>query len=96
MAVNRKKEQQKETIKYDVKVIRATECKSGDIALDLEVNGVSIYGCFYVTRQTKNGEASFITFPQRKGSDGKYYKYVYFPISDEQLSELEKEIEALI
>lgn len=94
MAVNRKKQQ--ETIKYEVKVIRATECKSGDIALDLEVNGVTIYGCFYVTRQTANGEASFITFPSRKGSDGKYYKYVYFPISDTQLSEIEKEIEALI
>lgn len=95
MAVTRKKELQ-ETIKYDVKVIRATECKSGDIALDLEVNGVTIYGCFYITRQTKNGEASFVAFPQRKGSDGKYYKYVYFPISDELLSEIEKEIEVLI
>lgn len=96
MAVNRKKEQQKETMKYDVKVIRATECKSGDIALDLEVNGVTIYGCFYVTRKVRDVDVSFITFPSRKGSDGKYYKYVYFPISDEQLPEIEKEIEALI
>lgn len=95
MAVNRKKTQQ-ETMKYDVKVIRATECKSGDIALDLKVNGVTIYGCFYVTREIKNVKVSFITFPSRKGSDGKYYKYVYFPISEEQLLEIEKEIEALI
>ena len=93
MAVTRKKENKAQ---YDIKVMRAKEVKSGDIALDLEVNGVSIYGSFYVTRQTKDGEASFVSFPSRKGSDGNYYKYVYFPISEDQLSDIEKQIEAVM
>ena len=97
MAVTRKKNTKKEnTAKYEVNVTRAKEVSSGDIALDLEVNGVSIYGSFYVTREVDGKETSFISFPSRKGSDGKYYKYVYFPINDEQLSDIEKQIEAVM
>jgi len=94
MAVARKKQESAQ--EYDIKVTRAKELESGDIALDLVVNGVSIYGAFYVTREVKGKEESFISFPNRKGSDGKYYKYVYFPMNDAQLAQLEKDIEAAI
>lgn len=94
MAVARKKQESAQ--EYKIEVTRAKELESGDIALDLIVNGVSIYGAFYVTREVKGKEESFISFPSRKGSDGKYYKYVYFPMNDAQLSQLEKDIEAAI
>ena len=94
MAVARKK--QHETQEYNIEVSRAKELESGDIALDLIVNGVSIYGAFYVTREVDGKETSFLSFPSRKGSDGKYYKYVYFPMDDKQLAQLEKDIEAAI
>ena len=45
MAVARKKQESAQ--EYDIKVTRAKELESGDIALDLVVNGVSIYGAFY-------------------------------------------------
>lgn len=94
MAVARKKDKEQNT--YTIEVSRAKELDSGDIALDLIVNGVSIYGAFYVTREVDGKETSFLSFPSRKGSDGKYYKYVYFPMDDKQLAQLEKDIEAAI
>ena len=98
MAVARKnnKDEKQNTHAYTIEVSRAKELDSGDIALDLIVNGVSIYGAFYVTREVDGKETSFLSFPSRKGSDGKYYKYVYFPMNDQQLSQLEKGIEAAI
>lgn len=94
MAVARKKQESAQ--EYKIEVTRARELESGDIALDLIVNGVSIYGAFYVTREVDGKETSFLSFPSRKGSDGKYYKYVYFPMNDDQLAQLEKDIEAAI
>ena len=97
MAVARKKNKETEnTHVYNIEVSRAKELDSGDIALDLIVNGVSIYGAFYVTRKVDGKETSFLSFPSRKGSDGKHYKYVYFPMNDAQLAQLEKDIEAAI
>ncbi len=97
MAVARKKNKETENAQvYNIEVSRAKELDSGDIALDLIVNGVSIYGVFYVTREVDGKETSFLSFPSRKGSDGKYYKYVYFPMDDKQLAQLEKDIEAAI
>lgn len=98
MAVARKKKQEEkqETMNYYVKVKRATEFKSGDIGIDLEVNGVALYGSTYVTRKVDGEEKSFISFPARKGSDGKYYKYSYFPISEELLANIEEQIEEVL
>ena len=97
MEVARKKDKEtNNTHTYTIEVSRAKELDSGDIALDLIVNGVSIYGAFYVTREVDGKETSFLSFPSRKGSDGKYYKYVYFPMNDAQLAQLEKDIEAAI
>ena len=94
MAVARKKI--KDSAQFKVEVLRAKELQSGDIALDLKVNGVDIYGSFYVTREVDGKETSFISLPSRKGSDGKWYKYVYFPVSDDMLADIEKQIEAVI
>lgn len=77
---------------YDIKVKRATEFKSGDVAFDLTVNGVTIYGC--VLREGRNG--AFISFPSRKGSDGKYYNITYFPITENTQNEIEKQINELL
>jgi len=97
MAVARKKDKEtNNTHTYTIEVLRAKELDSGDIALDLIVNGVLIYGAFYVTREVDGKETSFLSFPSRKGSDGKYYKYVYFPMNGAQLAQLEKDIEAAI
>ena len=50
---------------------------------DVKINGVTIYGCRAVTyKDHKDGkEKDFLAFPERKGSDGNYYKYAFAPLS---------------
>lgn len=47
---------------------------------DLILNGVTVYGV--AVRATQAGEA-FIAWPTKKGSDGKFYKLAYAPLSQE-------------
>ena len=47
---------------------------------DVTINGVTVYGC--AVRATQSGEA-FIAWPTKKGSDGKFYKLSYAPLSQE-------------
>ena len=88
-----------ESYVYDVNILRVKDfSRDGKtaIALDLEVNGVKIYGCWYRVyedRKKPGEEKGFISFPSRQGSDGKYYQHAWFPISEDLLEKLEKEIE---
>lgn len=78
-----------------LEVTRAHEFKSGDISFDMVVNGINIYNCTYMNESDKIKEP-FVSFPSRKGSDGKYYSFVWFKVTDEILSEIEKGIEAVL
>ena len=50
----------------------------------VKINGVTIFGCRAVTYKDKEGKSKdFLAFPERKGSDGKYYKHAYIPLSQE-------------
>ena len=81
----------------EVKNVRVIPTKqNGDLVFfTLELNGVTIYNCRVATG--KNGD--FISFPQYKGSDGKYYNNVYVSLSDEDsakiLEEIQKQIYAM-
>ena len=77
---------------YAVKVTRAFEFENGNVSFDCIVNGISVYGMTVI--EGKKGD--FIAFPQRKGSDGKYYKYVWFEISEELQDDIIKQIEKLL
>ena len=72
-----------EVISYNIK--RAIECRNGAILFDLELNGVTIYGCSIVTGRNDN---DFIGFPSRKGNDGKYYSIAWAPLSDEDTADI--------
>lgn len=64
----------------EVKNVRVVEGKNGDLVFFTAViNGVVIYNCRVATG--KNGD--FISYPQYKGSDGKYYNNVYVALSEE-------------
>lgn len=68
-----------EVREVEVKNVRVVEGKNGDLVFfTLMINGVTIYNCRVATG--KNGD--FISFPQYKGSDGKYYNNVYVVLSD--------------
>ena len=51
----------------------------GGITFTAIVNGIWIYGLRIV--ETKDDW--FVSFPSRKGSDGQYWKHVYFPIDED-------------
>ena len=52
------------------------------VTFTLTVDRVSIYGCRIVSG--KNG--GFISFPSRKGSDGKYYSHAYIELTEAELN----------
>lgn len=84
------KKSNKECLKISsFSVIRARILDSGSVVADLKINGITIYGCFVV--QTEKGE--FISLPQRKGSDGKYYSIVWAVLSKQDTEDIIKEIE---
>lgn len=53
------------------------------VTFTLNVGRVSIYGCRIVS--ATNGD-SFISFPARKGSNGKYYNHAYIDLTDTELT----------
>lgn len=74
----------------EVKNVRVVEGKNGDlIFFTLMLNGVTIYNCRVATG--KNGD--FISFPQYKGSNGKYYNNVYVVLSDEDSTKILENIQ---
>ena len=71
--------------------VRVIETSNGDlIFFNLMLNGVTIYSCRVVNGQ--NGD--FISFPQQKGKDGKYYNLVYAPLSEDDTKSILDEIQA--
>ena len=102
MAIQSKKENKEEAAAVTaVKVTRVKDfTKPGAktcISFDMEANGIQIYGCWYRIAVNKQGEEfAAISFPSHQGADKKYYNYAYFKISSELLSDIEKQIEAML
>lgn len=72
---------------------RVIEGKNGDVVFfTLELNGLYIYNCRVATG--KNGD--FISWPQMKGKDDKYYNVVYGKLSEDDQKEILKEVERQI
>ena len=76
---------------FDLKVVRAKEFDD-NVFFDMEVNGVTIYGCRYV--EGKNGD--FIAFPSKKGKDGKYYKHAYVELDEAMVSLIDEQLDKLL
>ena len=89
--MNVKTKKASEETKNTVKVTRAHQFDDGSIALDMEVNGVSIYNA--TLRDSKNG--MFVSFPSRKGKDGKYYSHVFVKFSKEDIDSIIAQVEEL-
>jgi DNA-binding cell septation regulator SpoVG len=73
---------------YEVAVTRAHEFDNGNIVFDMIVNGVKIFGM----KALEGSKGSFISFPQRKGTDGNYYNNAWFKITEELQAEIEDQI----
>ena len=104
MAFSKKKTTEEKT-NYDVKVIAARQTKNESIVMvDLNVNGVKIYSCILkevvCTKDTeahKKGDVcTLLNLPQEKGTDGKYYDRVWFPISNAMIDSVRKQVEEIL
>lgn len=94
-----KKQEQAQEKKYcevrsaEVKNVRVVDGKNGDLVFfTLTINDITIYNCRVATG--KNGD--FISFPQYKGSDGKYYNNVYVALTDEDSAHIIEAVQAAI
>lgn len=106
MAVSRNKKtedkaaEQAQTL--TIEVLRAHDLTKDDqegcnIAVDLKINGVTVYGCFYREGKDKNGkDYQMVSFPSHKGNDGKYYSYAYVKLTDEDVEKISGDIEKLL
>lgn len=73
----------------DFSVNHVRQWDTGGISADLTINGVQIYGVRVI--EGRNGD--FLSYPSRKGSDGKYYNHVYCDLSAEDQGKVLAEIE---
>lgn len=81
---------------FTVERVRVIDGEKGDIVFfTLEVRGLYIYNCRVATG--KNGD--FISFPQTKGKDGKYYNVCYGKFIPEEeeaiLAEVQRQIDEM-
>lgn len=100
---NSKKEAEtKEVKQLEITVKRAKDFSDDEktsIAIDLEVNGVTIYNCWYREGKKKDGtDYSMVAFPSREDpkNRGKYYNHAYVKLSDEDVENIASQIEQLI
>lgn len=74
-----------------IEVTRAHQFEDGNITFDVVINDVTIYGCKIATG--KNGD--FVSFPSRKGKDGKYYSYAKVTLTEDETKDIISQIEKL-
>lgn len=75
----------------DLKVLRAKEYQN-TIYMDLEINGVTIYGCRFV----EGSKGNFVSFPSHKGKDGKYYNHAYIKLDEAMIQLIDEELDKLL
>ena len=75
----------------DLKVLRAKEYQD-NVFMDLEINGVTIYGCRFV----EGSKGNFVSFPSHKGKDGKYYNYAYIKLDDAMIQLIDEELDKIL
>lgn len=85
------KKNEEKAMNHVIKVNRAHQFDDGSVAIDLDVNGVSIYNA--VLREGKNG--MFVSWPSRKGKDDKYYSHVFVKLSETDIKSIIEQVEEL-
>lgn len=83
----------------EFEVIKARTTKNDNIVMfDLKINGVSIYGCMlkHVVREKDGKEFEIISYPSYQGSNGKYYNYVYYDLSQSDRELIINQVKSLL
>lgn len=99
MAIKKPNEKTEKKTDNVIEVLKVKEIKGRKdcYRFTMRVNGVTIYGCQYITYTDRNGnEKNFVSFPQFKGSDDKYYNHVWCELSDEDVTRIEAGIGGML
>ena len=100
----KKAEEAKTNVNYDIKVEKVRRTKKDNILMvDLIVNGVWIKSCMLKEvickedgEKPKKGDTCYILqFPSEKSGD-KYYNRAWFPVSNENIEEICKQVASLL
>lgn len=79
------------TVEHKFKVDRVHQFDDGSITFNMTIDGfVQVYGCRIYDGKDGN---PFISFPSRKGNDGKFWNHVYIKLSKEQTEDIAKQVE---
>lgn len=99
-----KKSEAAAKVDYVIKVEAVRATKNDQIVMvDLDVNGIKIKSCMLKEATvTKDGEkykkgdtCYFLIFPSEKDGD-KYFNLVWFPVSNENLEDIIKQVQSLL
>lgn len=69
-----------------IKVIKVFSTKKNNvIGCDIEINGVTIYGCFISELKDKEGNTFYrLNYPSYKANNGKYYSHCYKKLDEKE------------
>lgn len=79
-----------------VTVKRAHATSKGSIVIDLNVNGVDIYGAFFRTGVKDDKVWRLVSYPSYKGSNDKYYNHCWVGLSKDDLKNISDQIDKLL
>lgn len=74
-------------ITWEIRDAREWDDGSVSFAIDFRLEGgrtITVYNC----RVIEGEKANFISFPARKGKDGKYYSYAYVRLTQEEQDDI--------
>ena len=91
-AQNTEKKERNYTKIEKFEILRTHMFQNGGVTADIKINDIAIYG----VRVVECEKGDFLSFPQRKGSDGKYYAIVYVCLSPDDQSAMLAAIEAAL
>lgn len=86
------KDNKKESRKF--KVTRAYQFENGNVAINLEIAGITIYDCILVKKKKGENEY-FISFPQKKVNKD-YYSIVRTVLTPEEEEDIINQIDEMI
>lgn len=96
---NAKKVQEKTTeattgTTYTYTISNVKEVTDTMVSFRLVINGITIYGMKVIKYKSKKTgeEGMMVSFPSRKGSDGKYYNELTFPMTKEMSDDIIKKV----
>lgn len=74
-------------ITFQVSKVKVWE--DGRVSFNIVINDVAIYNC----RVVESDKGDFVSFPSRKGSDGKYYSHAYIKLTETENNAIIAEVE---